>query len=280
MKIKGLKEKSFFLIAFICLLFIHSAHAQQEEPKVEIPHIFDNKVAGKLEIEVHFSLWTVDLLKGLFEDKLIDEMSDEIRRKISREVRESHAGLKDTGFEQNLAFDSGGSNYGLEIRYYPKGRDGSFSFGISFEKTHMRLSVQGSVTQQFENGTSAEVDAEGKIELNPFFTNLSFRWDMKPTWRVSPYFVLGFGVASLNGEVSYDYIGVYKWAGSDEEVGEADSKTLREAEEDFNTNIPNIIPLLQMNFGLRAEIIPHIHLRVEAGIWDGFILRGGVAYRF
>ena len=68
----------------------------------------------------------------------------------------------------------------------------------------------------------------------------------------------------------------------EESVGESETMSIKEAEEepDVDFNLPNIIPLLQMNLGVRAEVIPHLHLRAEVGIWDGFVFRAGMAYRF
>jgi hypothetical protein len=133
---------------------------------------------------------------------------------------------------------------------------------------------------QFNDGSYAEMDAKGFVELNPLFTNLSFRWDIKPDWVVTPYIILGLGVAALNGEVSYEYEGTYYNSVGTDHYEDEDKRDIKEAEEDTDFNMPNILPLLQINIGVRAEIIPHLHLRAEAGIWDGFILRGGLAFRF
>jgi hypothetical protein len=269
-----------FCVSAVIFLFICSlGYAQEEEPEIDISKLFDK--GEKFEIEVHFGQWSLNLLKGLFEEDLIDELSDEIRDEIITEVRERHNNIGATDFEQDLTFDSGGSNYGLEIRFYPKGREGAFSLGFSIDKTRMRLTIEGPVSQNFQDGTSAVINnARGEVTLNPLFTNLNFRWDFMPSWRVTPYFVFGLGVAALNGDISYEYLGTYQWAGPDEEVGDSETKPIKEAEEDFDFNMPNIIPLLQMNLGVRAEVIPQLHIRAEAGIWDGIILRAGVAYLF
>ena len=184
------------------------------------------------------------------------------------------------GSDHNLIFGSSGSVYGFELRFYPGGRYSSFSLGVSIEKTHMSAKVEGPVTVQFNDGSHAEMDAEGNIELNPLFTNLSFRWDIKPSWAITPYFILGLGVAALNGEVSYKYNGTYFWAGGTEDHEDEDSRDIKEAEEDTDFNLPNILPLLQITLGVRAEVIPHLHLRAEAGVWNGIILRAGLAYKF
>jgi hypothetical protein len=38
--------------------------------------------------------------------------------------------------------------------------------------------------------------------------------------------------------------------------------------------------ILQTHVGVRGEILPFLHARIEIGFWDGFVLRGGIAYRF
>ena len=44
--------------------------------------------------------------------------------------------------------------------------------------------------------------------------------------------------------------------------------------------LPGFIPFIQINLGLKAEITDNLHLLVDAGIWNGFLLRGGIAFRF
>ena len=144
----------------------------------------------------------------------------------------------------------------------------------------MNLIVQGTVKQNFSNGTYAEVNSEVYLKVNPLLTNLSFRWDLVPYWPVSPYFVLGFGFGALRGEFGYNYIGTYTWAGPAEQIEDEVNNTLQEAEDEYDVNLPNIFPLLQVGFGLRIQILPVLHLKGEASFWNGFILRVGAALRF
>jgi len=281
MKQKSWKKSSFVFVVLITFVLAQSVFAQQEEQEEELPRlIFDDGIAGKLEIEVHYGYWTLDLVKGLFEADITQDLSNEIADEINIKINESGHDIVKLSHDHNLVFDSSGSVYGFELRFYPGGRYSSFSFGLSIEKTHMKATVEGPVTLQFADGSYAEMQAVGIVDLNPLFTNLSFRWDIKPDWVVTPYFVLGLGVAALNGEVSYNYNGTYYWAGGTESHEDAETRDIKEAEEDTDVNLPNILPLLQINLGLRAEVIPHLHLRAEAGIWDGLILRVGLAYKF
>jgi len=235
---------------------------------------------GNWEIEVHYSLWTIDMIIGLVEGRVNEEAEEELSKEISKQITKNHITLKKDNYEQDLKLDSSGSNYGFGIRFYPKGKKGSFSLGLSFEQTKIKLSFQGQAKQEFKDGSYAEADAGGFFEASLFSTNLSFRWDMKPSWRVTPYFVLGFGLAPLKGNVSYFYSGSYYWAGPQESIEYSELKTLKELEEEIDYNIPSIFFILQMNFGIRGEILPNFYIRAEAGFWDGLLFRGGLAFKF
>jgi tetratricopeptide (TPR) repeat protein len=238
------------------------------------------ELAGKWEVEVHYGSWSLNPIKGLFESKITDKLTKELRDDVLTKIRKSHMPLVELKYEQNVVLDSDGSNYGMEFRYYPRGHEGSFSLGLSFEKTNIKLRLTGPVKQEFTNGSYTQVESDGYLETNPFTTDLSFRWDFKPLWRVSPYFVFGIGLASLNGNIGYSYTGNYYFNGAKEPISDSDAKNFKEAEEEIDFNIPNIFPLLQISFGLRGEIYHGLTLRVEAGIWDGIVFRGGIAYRF
>ena len=258
--------------------------AQEKEPQVppaiKVPVEKTPPWWQKFEVEIHYGQWTLDPIKGLFEEDLKKDLGKEIRKEVTNQLRESHPLLQQADYTQTLVFDSGGSNFGLEVRYYPRGREGGFSFGFSIEKTTIRLSVDGDVKQNFNDGTHAQVDAYGSLEISPWTTNISLRWDLRPGWRITPYAVLGFGLGTLTGEMSYEYSGRYRWGGPDETVEDSETKTLKEAEEEVDFNIPNIFFLLQTHLGVRVKIIEHLHLRVEVGLWDGLLFRGGLAYRF
>ena len=274
------KYKKIVILAACLLFLLNMTFANQLENETDIPSIVKKQKYGKFEIGFHSSLWTLDIIKSYFESTLSERMGKDITNEMYKEIRETHANLNRADHEQDLLFDSGGFNYGLELRYYPKGKDGAFSLGLSFDKARMRLTLEGPVRQNFSNGTYATADSFTEITLNPLFTNLSFRWDMVPHWRVTPFIILGVGIAAMNGEFNYNYSGLYKWVGSDENISDSQLKTIKEAEEDWSVNIPNIFPLMQVNIGVRARIIPNLYIKAETGFWNGFILRAGVSGRF
>ena len=255
----------------ICIVLILNtlSTAQEKEP-----------LEGKFEIDVHYSKWSVNLIGDWFASELTDRLGREIRDEVYHQIRDTYTGIYNADYEHSLVFDSSGNNYGLEFRFYPRGRGTSFSLGVYIEENQMNLIVQGSVKQNFSNGSYTEVESEVYLELRPLLTNLSFRWDLVPQWPVSPYFVLGFGLGAFRGDFGYNYTGTYTWDGPSEQIEDQVTKTFKEAEEEYDINLPNIFPLFQAGFGLRIQLLPALHLKGEASFWTGFILRVGAALRF
>jgi len=251
------------------------------EPRTEeIKALREAEKGGNFEIGVHYSLWSINLIKGLFEKDLKNELGEALQNEIVKKVGTSHAGLVKSNFTPSLTLDSEGSNYGLEVRYYSRGRAGTFSIGLSLEKTAMKLSVSGNVKQDFTNGSSAAVNAQAYVETSPFSTNVSFRWDISSAPRITPYFVFGFGYAPLKGKFFYTYTGNYQFQGNQEKLEDTQTKNLDELSEDIDFDIPKNIILVQINFGIKVKISKDFYLMGEAGIWDGFLLRAGASYRF
>ncbi len=236
---------------------------------------------GHWEVEAHYSMWGLDLIKGLFEKSLTDRLGEEVQNELVKQVENLHGILVQSSYTQELTLDASGSNYGLGIRYYSRGRAGTFSFGLSFEKTTIKLAVAGKARQDFTNGSYAAANAEAMITTSPFTTNFSFRWDFNSGRMVTPYFVLGFGISSLDGEYSYAWSGDYQLGSSKETIsGESETGDFEGLSERLDFQMPKTFILLQLNFGVKVEVYPNVCLQAEAGIWDGLILRFGAAYRF
>jgi hypothetical protein len=259
---------------------------KEEAPKVEpqVPAaktvISEEETGGHWEFEVHYSGWSINPVKSQFEDSLAKKASNEIRGLVTDELNASHGGrLVPSLNSQNLAINSEGSNYGLGVRYYPLGRRGALSIGFSLEKTKIRVTMDGAVTQNYSDGSVATVESKSFGVTNPFTVNLSFRWDFFPRWRVTPYFVFGLGFGPLNGEVSYIYTGTYRRGSSQVSVQGEDVKTFDELREEGDIKL-DLFPLLQITLGVKGEIFKGIFALGEVGIWDGLIFRGGVGYRF
>jgi hypothetical protein len=236
---------------------------------------------GHFELSAHFSSWSVNLFKGIFESTLESELGEAIQSEINKKIEKTYPGLIKGAFAPSLAFDSEGSNYGLEFRYYARGWAGTFSLGVSLEQTNIKLSLVGTARQEFTNGGLAEAQASAVIETKPFSTNFSFRWEIGAAdAAIKPFFTFGVGLAPLKGTFSYAYNGTYSIGGRSESIEDAQTKSFEALSEDIDFVIPKLIVILQIHVGVKIEIFRGLCLLGEAGIWDGLLLRGGLGYRF
>ena len=93
--------KSVFLLVILTSVFFNiSVFAQQEEPKVDLPMPISDNLSGKFEIGIHYSYWSVDMIKRLFEGTITKRMGREIREEIAKQIRTNHISLGTTGYEQ------------------------------------------------------------------------------------------------------------------------------------------------------------------------------------
>ena len=242
--------------------------------------VLDTEKSGHWEINAHYSTWGINLIKGAFEDDLTEQLGEEIQSELIKKSGTIQAGLVPWQFSQSLAFDSGGSNYGLELRYYSAGRMGTFSLGLAFEKTDMKLTLNGTARQTFTNGAVTSTDVKSTLLSSPFSTHINFRWELGRNVRLTPYFVAGFGFAPLNGTFSYTYTGTFQKDAFSQTIGDSQEKDFDTLSQDIEFNIPDMLVILQLHFGIKAQIYQGLSLLGEAGIWDGFVLRAGLGYRF
>jgi tetratricopeptide (TPR) repeat protein len=242
--------------------------------------VLDEEKGGYWEISAHYSYWGINLIKGMFENSLTDKLGQEIQNQIIKKSGTVQAGLVPWTFTQDLAFDSRGSNYGLELRYYSAGRLGTFSLGLALEKTELKFTLNGTANQTFTNAAVSTVDVKSTLLSSPFSTHVNFRWEVGQSAMLKPYFVLGFGFAPLKGTFSYSYTGTFKRGEFSQTITDNQEKDFDTLSTDIDFDIPNILVILQLNFGIKAQIYQGLSLLGEAGLWDGFILRAGLAYRF
>lgn len=278
------KKRSGLILVLVCMVLAPCVLAQQEEPQVELPEVAKKEgLSGKLQIGIHYGPWTLKPFSNYFEDDLLKEISKQIRRRVNDAIIPPGVdpGLIEYGDE--LVFSTSGHNLGLEIRFYPQGPEGSFSLGFSIERTKIKVRAEGPINQNYGGniqGATSTVEGFGYITADPVTMNLSFRWDTSPSWRVSPYFVMGFGLATLIGEVGYEWTGSYQYMNVTQQTSGSDILTLQEVEWEIDENIPNIFYLFQLNLGVRARITPNFYINGEVGFWNGMIFRAGVAYGF
>ncbi len=270
------------ILVLACLILAPCAFAQQQEPQVDLPEIVKkNSLSGKLQIGIHYGPWTLKPFSNYFEDDLLQEISREIRERVNNAIfRGIDWGPLVADYDDELVFGTSGHNIGIEIRFYPKGPEGSFSLGFSVERTNIKIKAEGPINQYYIKGASSTVEGLGYITTSPLTMNLSFRWDTSPSWRVSPYFVTGFGLATLLGEVGYEWTGSYQYKNIIEQTDGSDILTLEEVEWQIDENIPNIFYLFQLSVGVRARITPNFYINGEIGFWNGMVFRAGVFYGF
>jgi hypothetical protein len=251
---------------------------------------------GHFEFGFHYSGWNLNIIKNLVNDAF-DNLAEEFVNSTEEDIQAENPDYYVEDWNSDSDFTANGSNWGLEMRWYPRGHDGSFSLGLSVEKTTMNLTLErASVNVSLrsyisELGGTADINASGGFVIKPTAFMFSMRWNIRPVWRFSPYFQLGFGFASINAlkkaELSYDSNYTFIVPGEEDDIGsESEKKTLEEiddereeGEDSMFEGIP-VLPFFNMVIGLRARIVQNVHLIFESGIFDGFIYRAGLSIRF
>jgi len=254
---------------------------------------------GHFEFNAHYGKWSLNLLKSVIEDSLSDVLENDIKDRFLEDIQTDHPTFREKNYSQNIDFDSSGNNYGFEIRWYPGGKGGSFSLGFAIEKTSMKISFPHfSASMEVEDTSSpsflqAAFQAAGSsaFQIKPTSFHLSFRWDILPTSIVHPYITLGVGAATGTAldeaTLTYSYSGSLTIPGEDsEDYSESEvTKTIKQLREEQEAKgkefaLPNFFPFFQLNLGLKGMITKNIHILIDAGILDGFLLRGGLSLRF
>ena len=95
---------------------------------------------GHFELSIHYSRWSIDILGDIIETAVSDAVESGLEDTISEDIKDEY-GLDLDTYSQTIDFDSSGHNYGAEIRWYPGGQYGSFSIGLSVEKTRMTVEL-------------------------------------------------------------------------------------------------------------------------------------------
>ena len=111
-------------------------YAQETEVQTELPEVVIKDTTGKFEIGVYYGHWTLSPIISSFEQDIVEALGEEIRDAITAQAP---VPVVPTTYEETFNISSGGPNYGIEVRFYPQGRSGSFSFGFSLDKVTMRV---------------------------------------------------------------------------------------------------------------------------------------------
>ncbi|MCJ7487596.1 MAG: hypothetical protein MUQ25_15720, partial [Candidatus Aminicenantes bacterium] len=94
---------------------------------------------GHFEFGGHYGRWSLNLLGNLAKDAANDAIKDELEDRILTDIQDSYPGLVLTSYEQSLDFSSSGDNFGVGFRFYPGGHRGSFSLGVSVERSTFKV---------------------------------------------------------------------------------------------------------------------------------------------
>ncbi|MEN8222792.1 MAG: hypothetical protein ABFR36_05990 [Acidobacteriota bacterium] len=222
---------------------------------------------GNFEIGFHYSVWNVNMIAPLLEDEIIPEI----------EYWDPEYG--------SLSFSSNGSNYGFEFRFFPGGKDGSFSMGLSYERNNFKMRADGTYDGKDDHGNPIKAEASGTIDLLPHSINLSIRWELWPTKRIHPFIGFGFGFGAQEALVKFHSRATTTIGGIDvvEEQDEVwnfdDIEAEYEASEGKKFPV-SFFPVIHINFGFRGEVVDNVYLLGEVAFYNGLIFRGGIAYRF
>ncbi len=247
-----MKLKKYIIVTVIFILLIFGLSA-------------DDK---KWEIDLHYSSWSINFLSstliGIAEDE-IDDYDPE---------------------KGEITFNSHGSNLGIGVRYFPAGKTGSFSLGFSHERNSFQIDITGKYIKSDSIGQQMVVDGNGSIIIKPHAFHFNVRWEIFPSYRIHPYFGLGFGIGVLNGNAEGYATSVTTLYNGEtiESVEYEENETLNEFineyKEDGNSIPIGFFPFLQMEFGVRGEVAKDVYLLAEIQFYTGISFRGGISYRF
>ena len=135
-------------------------YAQETEEQTELPEVVIKDTTGKFEIGVYYGHWTLSPIISSFEQDIVEALGEEIRDAITAQAP---VPVVPTTYEETFNISSGGPNYGIEVRFYPQGRSGSFSFGFSLDKVTMRVSAdEGYVRQDYLGWGICRGDGTGR----------------------------------------------------------------------------------------------------------------------
>jgi len=250
---------------------------------------------GHFEFGGHYGRWTLNILGSKADELLNDAIDTELQDRILETINDDYPNLRLVSYDQSLEFDSSGDSFGASIRWYPGGHFGSFSLGLSVEKSSFKilptaaaqLTLQDDIT--FETAAfDGEADASAIIKAMSF--HLTFRWDIFPSKAIHPYLTFGGGISTAkaldNSTLAYSYSGQLTGdAVTPETVSGSETKTLRELrdealeDDEMDFPIPNFLPFIQLNLGLKARLTKMVHVLVDVGIFDGFMANAGIAIR-
>ncbi len=250
---------------------------------------------GHFEFGGHYGRWTLDILGSKANELVNDALDTELQNRILETIQQDYPNLSVTNYRQTINFDSSGDDFGASIRWYPGGHLGSFSLGVSVEKSKFKILPTAAALMELQDQVSLQTaafdgtaDASAILKAMSFL--LTFRWDIFPSKAVHPYITFGGGISTSkaldDSSVAYSYTGQLTGnAVSPQTVSGTETKTLRQLRDDALADggtdfpIPNFLPFIQLNLGLKVRLTKMVHLLVDVGVFDGFMASAGLAVR-
>ncbi len=218
-------------------------------------------------------VWSLNLLKGKIES-FARERVDQI---ISEDLEEKYTELRGATYQHTESFSSGGGNFSLGLRFYPGGKNSSFSLGIILLRAKMDMVLEGEILAK-KGQDSASFNGSGEVSINSYAALVSLQWEFVPSSGVSPYLSFGLGGGTLNGTASYTGYVRVNAGGTTDNYTENQSKTLEELRQE--EGIPNFMPFIKAALGIRGRLGENASIYVEGGFLDGFTLGAGLGIIF
>lgn len=176
-------------------------------------------------------------------------------------------------------------NYGIALRLKPKS---SFSLGFVYQKIQGKYSYSDQEYNEYypyeiywyNNNQSVKLvndtrEESGNVDIAGDMAFMDLRWEIAPNWRIHPYFAFGFGVIfnKITGNTHHVFWGV------DTKGNRID---LEEGDEPGDlSDLPSALPVLELKFGLKIEIIKKkLAIGIEGGFLDGVVYAGTLSFRF
>ncbi len=225
---------------------------------------FLSHAQGKWEIDGHYSSWGSGFVVASPKDYVTDAFDE---------------------YHGPIGFDFDGHNFGFGLRFFPAGKQGSFSIGLSYERNYFNADLSGSYTETVQ-GVTVNKTGSGRMETTPHSFNLDFRWEIIPRAKVHPYIGVGFGAGPLDGDITFTTVTEPNQGGAvttrtvTEELTLKDAINKIEAKQGKDLYPVNFFPIFHLDLGIRAEIVNGVYLLGEVALYDGTSVRGGLAYRF
>lgn len=237
----------------------------------------------KFEVEIHGAGWSVTPITKIFDNKLDEIYSDEIIYSLTYALRNSPISIDPSEIDYTRDFDytSIGYYYGIALRYYPSGGASRFVFGLSVDKTNVK--VKGKTDFKQNVIPSLKADGTGMIHMQPILANLHMQYHFSSGKKITPYMVFGVGAGILNktnkevNSFQFDLNTTFQFFGVDYSVPANFTYSFEEIEQRSGNSIPGIMPSVNLAFGAKAKITETINVNGEIGIYNGLAIKLGVA---